>query len=106
MRRPKHFGFPLNPQPCESEILNAVFQSEWSFRGEPVESCKLCYFNSLEFFEQEKLLFRQDREDYCVRCGGIVAQFDVQTGFGWMRNAQSGVDEAYGYWRRVGELLV
>jgi hypothetical protein len=56
--------------------------------------------------QQEKLLFRQDREDYCVRCGGIVAQFDVQTGFGWMRNAQSGVDEAYGYWRRVGELLV
>jgi hypothetical protein len=36
--------------------------------------------------QQEKLLFRQDREDYCVRCGGIVAQFDVQAGFGWMRN--------------------
>ncbi len=34
-----------------------------------------------------KLLFRQDREDYCARCGRIVAQFDVQAGFGWMRNA-------------------
>jgi hypothetical protein len=48
--RPKHLGFPLNRQPRESEIVDAVFQSE-SIRGEPVESCKLRYFNSFEFFD-------------------------------------------------------
>jgi hypothetical protein len=35
----------------ESEIVDAVFQSEKSIRGEPVESCKLRYFNSFEFFD-------------------------------------------------------
>jgi hypothetical protein len=38
-------------QPRESEIVDAVFQSEKSIRGEPVESCKLRYFNSFEFFD-------------------------------------------------------
>ena len=33
----------------ESEIVDAVFQSEKPIRGEPVESCKLHYFNSFEF---------------------------------------------------------
>ena len=46
----KHFAFPPNLQPHESEIVDAVFQSEKSIRGEPVESCKLRYFNSFEFF--------------------------------------------------------
>ena len=49
--RPKHVGFLLNLQPRESEIVDAVFQSEKSIRGEPVESCKLRYFNSFEFFD-------------------------------------------------------
>jgi hypothetical protein len=49
--RPKHLGFPLNLPPIESEIVDAVFQSEKSIRGEPVESCKLRYFNSFEFFD-------------------------------------------------------
>jgi hypothetical protein len=40
-----------NLQPRESEIVDAVFQSEKSIRGEPVESCKLRYFNSFEFFD-------------------------------------------------------
>jgi hypothetical protein len=48
---PKHLGFPLNRQPRESEIVGAVFQSEKSIRGEPVESCKLRYCNSFEFFD-------------------------------------------------------
>jgi hypothetical protein len=46
-----HFGLPPNLQPRESEIVDAVFQSEKSIRGEPVESCKLRYFNSFEFFD-------------------------------------------------------
>ncbi len=46
--RPKHLGFPLDLPPIESEIVDAVFQSEKSIRGEPVESCKLRYFNSFE----------------------------------------------------------
>jgi len=49
--RPKHFGFPLALQRRESEIVDAVFQSEKSIRGEPMESCKLLYFNSFEFFD-------------------------------------------------------
>ena len=36
--RPKHLGFPLNLQSCESEIVDAVFQSEKPIRGEAVES--------------------------------------------------------------------
>jgi len=44
--RPKHLGFPLDLPPIESEIVDAVLQSEKSIRGEPVESCKLRYFNS------------------------------------------------------------
>jgi hypothetical protein len=48
---PKHFGFLPNLQPRESEIVDAVFQSEKSIRGEPVESCKLRYSNSFEFFD-------------------------------------------------------
>jgi hypothetical protein len=54
--RPKHLGFPLNLQSCESEIVDAVFQSEKSIRGEPVESCKLRYFNSFEFFDHTAYL--------------------------------------------------
>jgi len=38
-------------RPRGSEIVDAVFQSEKSIRGEPVESCKLRYFNSFEFFD-------------------------------------------------------
>jgi hypothetical protein len=49
--RPKHLGFPLDLPPIESEIVDAVFQSENSIRGEPVESGKLRYFNSFEFFD-------------------------------------------------------
>ena len=29
--RPKHFGFPLDLHPIESEIVDAVFQSEKTF---------------------------------------------------------------------------
>jgi hypothetical protein len=47
--RPKHLGFPLNLQPGETEIVDAVFQSEKSIRVGPVESCKLRYFDSFEF---------------------------------------------------------
>jgi hypothetical protein len=64
--RPQFFqGFPSEPlgdlsqrrffdpnlQPRESEIVDAVFQSEKPIRGEPVESFKLRYFNSFEFFD-------------------------------------------------------
>jgi hypothetical protein len=49
--RPKHFGFPPNLHPGESEIVDAVFQSEKPFRGELVESCKLRHFNSFELFD-------------------------------------------------------
>jgi hypothetical protein len=49
--RPKHFGFPLDVHPSESEIVDAVFQPEKPIRGEPVESCKLRFFNSVEFFD-------------------------------------------------------
>jgi hypothetical protein len=52
--RPKHFGFPLDLHPIESEIVDAVFQSEKTIRGEPVESCKLRYFNSFEFIDHGK----------------------------------------------------
>ena len=45
-----HDAVPLDLPPIESEIVDAVFQSEKSIRGEPVESCKLRYFNSFEFF--------------------------------------------------------
>jgi len=38
-------------KPHESEIADAVFQSEKFIRGEPVESCELRYFNSFEFFD-------------------------------------------------------
>src|SRR5262252_2570304 len=38
--RPKHFGFPLDLQPSESEIVDAVFQSEKRIRREPLENCK------------------------------------------------------------------
>jgi hypothetical protein len=51
IRAPKHFGFPLDPHPSESEIVDAVFQPEKPIRGEPVESCNLRYFNSFEFFD-------------------------------------------------------
>ena len=42
---------PLDLQHRESEIVDAVFQWEKPIRGEPVESCKLRYFNSFEFFD-------------------------------------------------------
>jgi hypothetical protein len=48
-REPKAFWIPPNLQPRESEIVDAVFQSEKPIRGEPVESCKLRYFNSFRF---------------------------------------------------------
>jgi hypothetical protein len=54
--RPKHFGFPLDLPPSESEIVDAVFQPEKPIRGEPVESCKLRYFNSFEFFDHTGIL--------------------------------------------------
>jgi hypothetical protein len=41
----------LDLQHRESEIVDAVFQPEKLIRGEPVESCKLRYFNSFEFFD-------------------------------------------------------
>src|SRR6516225_5342908 len=34
----------------------AVFQPEKPFRGEPVESCKLRYFNSFEFFDHTRII--------------------------------------------------
>jgi hypothetical protein len=52
--RPKHLGFPLNLQHSDSEIVDAVFQSEKSIRGAPVESYKLRYFNSFEFFDHTR----------------------------------------------------
>jgi hypothetical protein len=53
---PKHFGFPPNLQPRESEIEDAVLQPEKPIRGELVESCKLRYFNSFEFFDHTGLV--------------------------------------------------
>jgi hypothetical protein len=47
----KHLGFPLDLPPIESEIVDAVLPSEKFIRGEAVESCKLRYFNSFEFFD-------------------------------------------------------
>ena len=41
------------------EIVDAVLQSEKSIRGEPVESCKLRYFNSFEFFDHTPFEHRQ-----------------------------------------------
>jgi len=32
-------------------MVDSVFQSENSIRGEPAQSCKLRYFNSFEFFD-------------------------------------------------------
>jgi hypothetical protein len=46
--------------PIESEIVDAVFQSEKSIRGEPVESCRLRYFNSFEFFDHTGLRASSD----------------------------------------------
>jgi hypothetical protein len=49
--RPKHLAFPLDLPPIESEIVDAVLQSEKFIRGEAVESCKSRYFNLFEFFD-------------------------------------------------------
>jgi hypothetical protein len=49
--RPKHLGFPLDLPPIKSEIV-AVFQPEKPIRGEPLQSCKLRYFNSFEFLSR------------------------------------------------------
>jgi hypothetical protein len=46
---PKHFGFPPNLQPRESEIVDAVFQSEKSIRGEPVEAASYAISTRLSF---------------------------------------------------------
>jgi hypothetical protein len=51
MRAQSILDSPLDLQHRESEIVDAVFQPEKSIRGEPVESCKLRYFNSFEFFD-------------------------------------------------------
>jgi hypothetical protein len=59
--RPKHLGFPLDLPPIESEIVDAVFQSEKPIRGEHVESCKLRYFNSFEFFDHTGSASARDR---------------------------------------------
>jgi hypothetical protein len=59
--RPKHLGFPLDLLTIESEIVDAVFQSEKTIRGEPVESCKLRYFNSFEFIDHTELRQRTSR---------------------------------------------
>src|SRR5580692_1818637 len=53
-----------------------------------------------------ELSLRQDGENDGVGGGRVVAQFDVQGGFGRMRNAEGGIDEAGGDRSSVGELLV
>jgi len=50
----KAFSIPPNLQPRESEIVDALFQSEKSIRDEPVDSCKLRYFNLFEFFDPHR----------------------------------------------------
>jgi hypothetical protein len=46
---PKHFAFPPNLQPRESVIVDAVFQSEKSIRGEPVEAASYAISTRLSF---------------------------------------------------------
>jgi hypothetical protein len=59
MRAQSILDSPLNLQPRESEIVDAVFQSEKTIRGEPVKSCKLRYFNPFEFFDHTGYLVRR-----------------------------------------------
>jgi predicted permease len=51
---------------CGTNILGqrtgAVFQPEKPIRGEPVESCKLRYFNSFEFFDYSVLQKHTEKE--------------------------------------------
>ena len=47
----------LDLQHRESEIVDAVFQPEKPIPGGPVESCKLRYFNSFEFFDHTSTKF-------------------------------------------------
>ena len=47
-------GFDLTTEAGESEILDPVLQLEKSIRREPVESCKLRYFNPFEFFDHTR----------------------------------------------------
>jgi hypothetical protein len=50
-------------KPRESEIVDAVLQSEKCIRGEPVESCKLRYFNSFEIFDHTSILVRNSSRE-------------------------------------------
>jgi len=72
MRAQSILDSPLDLQHRESEIVDAVFQSEKSIRGAPVESYKLRYFNSFEFFDHTAFL-----PEICVFFevlhGGLVA---------------------------------
>ena len=43
--------FPPNLENLESEIVDAVSESEECIRGKPVENCKLLYFNLFEFLD-------------------------------------------------------
>jgi hypothetical protein len=52
MRAQSILDSPPNLQTRESEIVDAVFSRRSPIRGEPVESCKLRYFNSFEFFDR------------------------------------------------------
>src|ERR1019366_8943 len=49
---------PLNLYSRESEIVDAVSQSEKCIPGEPVENRKLRYFNSFEFFDHTSSVAR------------------------------------------------
>jgi hypothetical protein len=90
--RPKHLGFPLNLQPRESEIVDAVFQSEKSIRGEPVESCNLRYFNSFEFFDHTRFhqasRFRP-AEFTCPNCRAVHFTLESAEGVFWSATQSS-----------------
>jgi hypothetical protein len=62
----------LNLQPRESEIVDAVSQSKKSIRGEPVESCKLRYFNSFEFFDHTTGSLLRDGHESAARITPVI----------------------------------
>jgi hypothetical protein len=59
--RPNHFGFPLDLQPSECEIVDTVFQSEKSIPGEPVETGSSAISTRLSFLTI--------RESFRLTCG-------------------------------------
>ena len=72
---PKHLGFPLDLPPIESEIVDAVSQSEKFIRGEPVESCKFRYFNSFELFDHTPShLEPKQLQRRCVRGHSVISE--------------------------------